>query len=71
MKQLLLILFTLTLCIAPCQAQFGGLGSIIKGVKAANDVRKAKKKAQEAWGNTKVKDIHKGFARRTPGYSRQ
>lgn len=59
MKHLLSILFTLTLCTAPCQAQFGGLGSIIKGVKAANDVRKAKKKAQEAWGNTKVKDIHK------------
>ena len=59
MKQLLSILFTLTLCTAPCQAQFGGLGGLLKGVKAANDARKAKKKAQEAWGNTKVKDIHR------------
>lgn len=59
MKQLLSILFTLTLCTAPCQAQFGGLGGLLKGAKAANDARKAKKKAQEAWGNTKVKDIRR------------
>ena len=59
MKQLLSILFALTLCTAPCQAQFGGLGGLLKGAKAANDARKAKKKAQEAWGNTKVKDIHR------------
>lgn len=59
MKQLLLILFALTLCTAPCQAQFGALGGLIKGAKAANDARKAKKKAQEARGNQKVKDIYK------------
>lgn len=32
---------------------------MLKGAKAANDARKAKKKAQEAWGNTKVKDIRR------------
>ncbi len=56
MKQLLSILFALTCCTAPCRAQFGALGSILKGAKAANDVRKAKKKAQEELGNKKVKD---------------
>ena len=56
MKQLLSILFVLTCCTAPCQAQFGALGGLLKGAKAANDVRKAKKKAQEAWGDKKVKD---------------
>ena len=59
MKQLLSILFALTLCKAPCQAQFGALGGLIKGAKAANDARKAKKKAQETWGNQKVKDLYK------------
>lgn len=59
MKQLLSILFALTLCTAPCQAQFGALGGLIKGAKAANDARKAKKKAQETWGNQKVKDLYK------------
>ena len=62
MKQLLTILFVLTLCTTPCQAQFGALGGLIKGAKAANDARKAKKKAQEAWGNTKVKDILRDVA---------
>ena len=57
MKQLLSILFVLTLCTTPCQAQFGALGGLIKGAKAANDARKAKKKAQEAWGDKKVKDV--------------
>ena len=56
MKQLLSILFALTCCTAPCRAQFGALGSILKGAKAANDVRKAKKKAQEELGNKKVMD---------------
>ena len=56
MKQLLSILFVLTCCTAPCHAQFGTLGGLLKGAKAANDVRKAKKKAQEAWGDKKVKD---------------
>ena len=32
---------------------------MLKGAKAANDARKAKKKAQEVWGNTKVKDIRR------------
>lgn len=56
MKKILSILFVLTCCTAPCQAQFGALGGLLKGAKAANDARKAKKKAQEAWGNKKVKD---------------
>ena len=59
MKRLLPILLVLSLYIEPCQAQFGALGGLLKGAKAVNDARKAKKKAQEAWGNTKVKDIHK------------
>ena len=59
MKRLLPILLVLSLYIEPCQAQFGALGGLLKGAKAANDARKAKKKAQEEWGNTKVKDIHK------------
>ena len=67
MKQLLSILFTLTLCTVPCQAQFGGLDGLLKGAKAANDARKAKKKAQEAWGNTKVKDIHRDVTIDTTG----
>lgn len=58
MKQLLSILFIMALFTTQCQAQFGGLDGLLRGVKAANDARKAKKKAQEAWGNTKVKDIH-------------
>lgn len=57
MKQLISILVALTLCSAPCHAQFGTLGGLLKGAKAANDARKAKKKAQEAWGNKKVKDV--------------
>ena len=59
MKRLLPILLVPSLYIEPCQAQFGALGGLLKGAKAVNDARKAKKKAQEAWGNTKVKDIHK------------
>ncbi len=59
MKRLLPILLVLSLYIEPCQAQFGTLGGLLKGAKAVNDARKAKKKAQEEWGNTKVKDIHK------------
>ena len=59
MKRLLPILLVLSLYIEPCQAQFGALGGLLKGANAANDARKAKKKAQEEWGNTKVKDIHK------------
>ena len=59
MKRLLPILLVLSINTAPCHAQFGGLGGLLKGAKAVNDARKAKKKAQEAWGNTKVKDVHK------------
>ena len=59
MKKLLPILLTLTLCTAPCHAQFGTLKGILKGAKTINDARKAQKKAQEAWGNTKVNDIHR------------
>lgn len=59
MKRLLPILLVLSINTAPCHAQFGGLGGLLKGAKAVNDARKAKKKAQEAWGNTKVKDVYK------------
>ncbi len=59
MKRLLPILLVLSINTAPCHAQFGGLGGLLKGAKAINDARKAKKKAQEAWGNTKVKDVYK------------
>ena len=62
MKQLLSILFALALCTTPCHAQFGALGRILKGAKVANDARKAKKKAQEEWGNKKVKDLYKGVS---------
>lgn len=57
MKQLLSFLLTLTLCSTPCYAQFNGLSKLLKGAKAANDIRKAKNKAQEEWGNKKVKDV--------------
>ena len=57
MKQLLSILFVLSLCTTPCHAQFGALGGILKGAKAANDARKAKKKAQEVLDNKRVKDV--------------
>ena len=59
MKRLLPILLVLSINTAPCHAQFGGLGGLLKGAKAVNDARKAKKKAQDAWGNTKVKDVYK------------
>ena len=55
MKKVLSILFVLTSCIAPCNAQFGTLGKILKGAKTAKEV----KKARDNWGNQKVKDIHK------------
>lgn len=57
MKQLLTILFALTLCTAPCQAQFGALGGLLKGAKAANDIRKAKKKAREDRDNKTVSEV--------------
>lgn len=57
MKKLLSLLFLLACCTAPCQAQFGALGGLLKGAKAANDIRKARKNAQEALGNRKVKDV--------------
>ena len=57
MKKLLSILFAMALCTAPCHAQFGGLGGLLKGAKAANDARKAKKKAEEVWGKKKVKNV--------------
>ena len=57
MKQLLTILFALTLCTAPCQAQFGALGGLLKGAKAANDVRKAKTKAREDRDNKTVSEV--------------
>ena len=58
MKQLLSILFVLTLSAAPCHAQFGSLGKVITGVKAARDAQKAAKKAKEDKGNQKVKDLY-------------
>jgi hypothetical protein len=57
MKKLLSLLFLLACCTAPCQAQFGALGGLLKGAKAANDIRKTRKNAQEALGNRKVKDV--------------
>ena len=45
----------LTLCSAPCSAQFGTLSKILKGAKTA----KEEKKAHDNWGNQKVKDIYK------------
>lgn len=58
MKKLLSILVVFTFCIAPCNAQFGTLSNIYKGVKAARQAQKANKKAREDWGNRKVKDIY-------------
>lgn len=58
MKQLLLSLFAFTFCIAPCHAQFGALGKILKGAKTAKEV----KDAHDSWGNQKVKDVINGVA---------
>lgn len=58
MKQLLTLLFALTLCSAQCRAQFGILDKISKGVKVAKQAKKAKR-IQEDLENKKVKDITK------------
>ena len=55
MKTLLFLFTALTLCSAPCSAQFGTLSKILKGAKTA----KEEKKAHDNWGNQKVKDIYK------------
>lgn len=55
MKKTLSLLFVLTLCTLPCQAQFSTLGKILKGAKTAKEV----KKTHDNWGNQKIKDIHK------------
>ena len=60
MKKLLSILFAFALCLTPCHAQFGTLSRIYKGAKAAKQAQKARKQAQEEWGDTKVKDLYKG-----------
>ena len=57
MKQSLLILFALALYTAPCHAQFGAIGGLLKGAKVANDVRKAKKKAREDRDNKTVNEV--------------
>ena len=59
MRQLVSILFTLAFYVAPCNAQFGTLSKIYKGAKATRQAQKARKQAQEEWGDTKVKDIYK------------
>ena len=58
MKQLLTLLFALTLCSAPCQAQFGFLNKISKSVKAAKQAKELKQ-IRDSLGNRKVKDIMK------------
>ncbi len=62
MKQLLLILFVFDLCLTPCQAQFGTFSRIYKGAKAAKQAQKVRQRAQEEWGDTKVKDLYKGVS---------
>lgn len=57
MKKLILFLFALTLCTAPCHAQFGALNKIYKAAKAA---KKAKKANSDEFGNQKIKDLLKG-----------
>lgn len=59
MKPLLSFLFVLACYTAPCHAQFGTLGGLLKGAKAANDVRKAKKKAREERDNKTVNEVIK------------
>ena len=58
MKQLLTLLFALTLCTAPCQAQFGFLNKISKSVKTAKKAKELKQ-IRDSLYNTKVKDIGK------------
>lgn len=55
MRHLLSILFVLVLSTTTSQAQFGTLSKIYKGAKAAKQAQKARKQAQEEWGNKKVK----------------
>ena len=62
MKKLLSILFAFALCLTPCHAQFGTLSRIYKGAKAAKQAQKARKQAQEEWGDTKVKDLYRGVS---------
>ena len=59
MKKLLSVLLVLALSTMTCHAQFGTLSKIYKGAKAAKQAHKARKQAQEEWGNKKVKDIYK------------
>ena len=59
MKHLLSVMFVLALSTTTCHAQFGTLSRIYKGAKAAKQAQKARKQAQEEWGNQKVKDIYK------------
>ena len=59
MKHLLSVMFVLALSTTTCHAQFGTLSRIYKSAKAAKQAQKARKQAQEEWGNQKVKDIYK------------
>ena len=52
-------MLVLALSTMTCHAQFGTLSKIYKGAKAAKQAHKARKQAQEEWGNKKVKDIYK------------
>lgn len=65
MKQLLTLLFALTLCTAPCQAQFGFLNKISKSVKTAKKAKELKQ-IRDSLYNTKVKDIGKNATSVSP-----
>lgn len=58
MKQLLVILFVLSLSSMTSQAQFSTLSKIYKGAKATMQVQKNRKQGLDEWGDKKVKDIH-------------
>lgn len=61
MKHLFLTLFALAFCVAPCNAQFGGvLGKIYKVAKAAaNQSPTIEEKPSDDLGNKKLKDVLK------------
>ena len=56
MKQLFSILFAFSLCAVPSYAQFGVFSKIYKGAKTVKQVQKAKKQAQENYGDQKILD---------------
>ena len=56
MKQLFSILFAFSICAVPSYAQFGVFSKIYKGAKTVKQVQKAKKQAQENYGDQKILD---------------